>query len=146
TSPSGEDAIFQAAGFLPELRVRVDDNRVLDRTTDDLVAWVFSASSTAPHLFGNKITQFEADLRELLDHTSPSGHFSVPLSDTTIRVRRPGGPKDPRCAASVRAITGTQTPTRGSSDQPDDGSAQRVCAPAPKRHIADSARRFDFVQ
>lgn len=52
TSPSDEDAIFQAAGFLPEVQVRVDDARVLDRTTDDLVAWVFSASSTAPHLFG----------------------------------------------------------------------------------------------
>jgi hypothetical protein len=93
TSPSGEDEIFQAAGFLPETCVPVADDRILDRTTDDLVAWVFSASSTAPHLFGNQLRQFESDLRELLDHTSPSGHFSVQLSDTTIRVRRPGGPE-----------------------------------------------------
>jgi SAM-dependent methyltransferase len=89
TSPSGEDAIFQAAGFLPEVCISVADDRVLDRSTDDLVAWVFSASSTAPHLFGNKLGQFEADLRELLRHASPSGYFSVPLSGTTIRIRRP---------------------------------------------------------
>jgi SAM-dependent methyltransferase len=89
SSPSGEDAIFQAAGFLPELQVRVVDARILDRTTDDLVAWVFSASSTAPHLFGDKLEQFEVDLRALLDDASPSGHFSVPLSDTTLRIRRP---------------------------------------------------------
>lgn len=92
TSPSGEDAIFQAAGFLPEERVGVADTRVLDRTTDDLVAWVFSASSTAPHLFGNQLARFEADLRALLDDASPSGHFSVPLSDTTLRIRRPDTP------------------------------------------------------
>ena len=89
TSPSDEDTIFQAAGFLPEEQVRVDDARVLDRSTDDLVAWVFSASSTAPHLFGNQLAQFEADLRALLHDASPSGHFSVPLSDTTLRIRRP---------------------------------------------------------
>jgi SAM-dependent methyltransferase len=89
TSPSGEDAIFQAAGFFPEERISVPDARVLDRTTDDIVAWVLSASSTAPHLFGDRVQQFEGDLRGLLAEASPSGHFSVPLSDTTVRIRRP---------------------------------------------------------
>lgn len=89
TSPSGEDAIFQASGFWPEQRVSVPDSRILDRTTDDTVAWVLSASSTAPHLFGDKAHDFEADLRALLTETSPSGHFSVPLSDTTVQIRRP---------------------------------------------------------
>jgi SAM-dependent methyltransferase len=89
TSPSGEDAIFQASGFLPEQRVPVPDLRVLERTTDDIVAWVFSASSTAPHLFGDSAHEFEGDLRALLAAASPSGYFSVPLSDTTVRIRRP---------------------------------------------------------
>ena len=102
TSPSGEDAIFQAAGFLPEEQVRVADARVLDRTTDDLVAWVFSASSTAPHLFANQLARFETDLRALLDDASPSGHFSVPLSDTTLRVRRPGTAELQRLAPETR--------------------------------------------
>ena len=95
TSPSGEDAIFQAAGFLPEVRLPVADRRVLDRSTDDLVAWVFSTSSTAPHLFGDDLGRFESDLRALLDETSPSGHFSVPLSDTALRIRRPNRHADP---------------------------------------------------
>jgi len=89
SSPSGEDEIFQAAGFLPEVRLVVPGARALDRTTDDLVAWVFSASSTAPHLFGNRLGEFEADLRALLCDASPSGQFSVQLSDTTARIRRP---------------------------------------------------------
>jgi SAM-dependent methyltransferase len=93
TSPSGEDAIFQASDFLPEERVSVADSRVLERTADDIVAWVFSASSTAPHLFGDRIYEFERDLRELLAEASPTEDFSVPLSDTTVRIRRvrPGG-------------------------------------------------------
>ena len=95
TSPSGEDAIFQAAGFLPEVQLRVADRRVFDRSTDDLVAWVFSTSSTAPHLFGDDLGRFESDLRALLDETSPSGHFSVPLSDTALRIRRPNRHADP---------------------------------------------------
>lgn len=98
TSPSGEDEIFQAAGFLPETCVSVADDRILDRSTDDLVAWVFSASSTAPHLFGEGLRQFEADLREVLVDASPSGHFSVPLTATTIRIRRLPGTESPRDA------------------------------------------------
>lgn len=88
TSPSGEDEIFQAVGFLPETCVSVPDDRILNRTTDDLIAWVLSASSTAPHLFGDRLGQFEADLRRVLEDASPSGQFSVPLTDTTIRIRR----------------------------------------------------------
>lgn len=110
TSPSGEDAIFQAAGFLPEERVGVADARVLDRTTDDLVAWVFSASSTAPHLFGNQLARFEADLRALLDDASRSGHFSVPLSDTTLRIRRPDTTERPR---TLPGTGGKATAARG---------------------------------
>jgi SAM-dependent methyltransferase len=90
TSPSGEDAIFQASGFLPEERVPLPDSRILDRTADDIVAWVFSASSTAPHLFGDRLPRFESDLRALLHDASPSGRFSVTLSDNTVRIRRPG--------------------------------------------------------
>jgi SAM-dependent methyltransferase len=102
TSPDGEDAIFQAAGFRAEVRVPVADSRVLDRTTDDLVAWVFSASSTAPHLFGNRLARFEADLRALLGDASPSGHFSVSLSDTTLRIRWPDTNRTPTDTSTDR--------------------------------------------
>lgn len=89
TSASGEDEIFQAAGFAPEELVVVPDDRILDRSVDDVVAWVLSTSSTAPHLFGERLGEFTRDLRALLLRVSPGGRFSVPLSDNRLRIRRP---------------------------------------------------------
>jgi SAM-dependent methyltransferase len=89
TSPSGEDVIFQAAGFLPEQTYRALDDRVLERTIDDVVAWVLAASFSAPDLFGEDLPRFERELRDLLAEASPSGLFSVALRDNNVRVRRP---------------------------------------------------------
>lgn len=89
TSPDGEDAVFQAAGFAPEELVIVPDDRVLERSVDDVVAWVLSTSSTAPHLFGDHLDDFVLDLRGLLLEVSPEGRFSVALSDNRLRIRRP---------------------------------------------------------
>jgi SAM-dependent methyltransferase len=89
TSPDGEDEIFQAAGFVPEEIVVVPDNRILERSSEDVVAWVLSTSSTAPHLFGDRLDDFTRDLRCLLFDVSPEGRFSVPLSDNRLRIRRP---------------------------------------------------------
>ena len=88
TSPSGEDAVFRAAGFQPAVRVVVRDGREIVRTTDDVVAHVFSTSSTAPHLFGDRVESFEADIRRVLEQASPSGRFSVMLPDNTLDVWR----------------------------------------------------------
>ena len=87
TSPDGEDAVFQAAGFAPEELVIVPDDRVLERSVGDVVAWVLSTSSTAPHLFGDHLDDFSEDLRSLLLDVSPEGRFSVPLSDNRLRIR-----------------------------------------------------------
>jgi SAM-dependent methyltransferase len=89
TSPDQEDEVFQRAGFGPEQNVIVPDDRVLVRSADDVVAWVLSTSSTAPHLFGEHLADFVANLRELLFEASPAGVFSVPLSDNRLRIRRP---------------------------------------------------------
>ena len=89
TSPDGEDAVFQAAGFAPEQLVVVPDHRVLERSVEDVVAWVLSTSSTAPHLFGDRLDEFIADLRGVLLDVSPEGRFSVALSDNRLRIRRP---------------------------------------------------------
>jgi SAM-dependent methyltransferase len=86
SSPDGEDAVFRASGFLPMRRVIVPDGRSLTRTIDDLVALRLSSSSTAPHLFGDRIDDFEADLRRLLAEASPSGLFSVRLPDNVISI------------------------------------------------------------
>jgi ubiquinone/menaquinone biosynthesis C-methylase UbiE len=88
TSPSGEDAVFQQAGFLPAQAVTVPDRRAVERTTDDVVAGVFSTSSTAPHLFGDRQEDFEQDMRKILAQASPSGRFSVRLPDNILRIWR----------------------------------------------------------
>ncbi len=89
TSPDGEDALFQEAGFAPEELVVVPDDRVLERSAEDVVAWVLSTSSTAPHLFGDRLDDFIRDLRSLLLDVSPEGRFSLALSENRLRIRRP---------------------------------------------------------
>lgn len=88
TSPSGEDAVFVAAGFRPCLEVAIPDGRVLERSIEDLVAMRFSSSGTAPYLFGDRLAEFEVDLRATLAAASPSGLFSVRLPDNSIRIWR----------------------------------------------------------
>jgi SAM-dependent methyltransferase len=89
TSPGQEDEVFRAAGFAPEETVVVPDDRVLERSLDDIVAWVLSTSSTAPPLFGDHLDAFVGELQDLLLLASPEGRFSVPLSDNRLRIRRP---------------------------------------------------------
>ncbi len=88
TSPGGEDEVFQQAGFLPAETVTVPDRRAVERTIDDVVASVFSASSTAPHLFGDRRADYERDVREILAQASPSGRFSLRLPDNILRIWR----------------------------------------------------------
>lgn len=89
TSPSGEDAIFRAAGFRPAVEIAVADDRVLERSVDDIVANRLSMSGMAPHLFGERLDEFTTQLRSLLLKASPSGTFSVALSDNRLRIWRP---------------------------------------------------------
>ena len=66
------------------------DRRAVEQTADDLVARVFSSSSTAAHLFGDRRDDFEADVRKILARASPAGRFSVRLPDNILRIwRRP---------------------------------------------------------
>jgi SAM-dependent methyltransferase len=88
TSPSGEDQVFREAGFRPAQTVTVPDQRIMERTIDDVVAEVFSTSSTAPHLFGDRREDFETDVREILAQASVSGRFSVRLPNNILRIWR----------------------------------------------------------
>lgn len=92
SSPGDEAAVFRAAGFAgPELIV-VPDGRTIVRSPDDLVAETFSLSSTAPHLFGDRLSQFEADLRRVLTEASPRGAFAVRLPDNELKIWRVAKP------------------------------------------------------
>jgi hypothetical protein len=88
SSPSGEDDIFQAVEFAPEEIVVVPDGRVVERSIDVVVAWVLSTSSTAPHLFGDQLAEFERDVRKVLVAASPAGRFNVTLADNRLRIHR----------------------------------------------------------
>ncbi|WP_103353566.1 bifunctional 2-polyprenyl-6-hydroxyphenol methylase/3-demethylubiquinol 3-O-methyltransferase UbiG [Amycolatopsis sp. CA-128772] len=78
----GEADIFRAAGFRGPRRFDVP-GRVVTRTADEVVAGVFSLSSSAPHLFGARRAEFEADLRRLL---APAGTFTVRLREISVRL------------------------------------------------------------
>jgi SAM-dependent methyltransferase len=72
----GEEEVMRAAGYRGPIRIVVGGNEVEDRSVDDLVASVFSLSSSTPHLFGPDLAAFEADLRDLLTKAADNGLFS----------------------------------------------------------------------
>jgi SAM-dependent methyltransferase len=97
SSPSDEAAVFRGAGLAGPQLVVVPDGRTIVRSADDLVAETFSLSSTAPHLFGDGLSQFEADLRRVLAEASLDGAFAVRLPDNELKIWRVAGPMaDPR--------------------------------------------------
>ncbi len=80
--------VMTNAGFVDHESVRVPAEGVLVRTTDDLVAFVFSRSGSAPHLFGDRRSEFETDLRRLLGNASPSGKFAEQAPVTHLEIWR----------------------------------------------------------
>jgi SAM-dependent methyltransferase len=82
-----EAAIYRAAGFTGPTRIDVPGS-VVERSTDDVVASVFSLSNAAPHLFGDRARDFEVALRELLTRASTEGRFSERMRDTAVDVWR----------------------------------------------------------
>ncbi|MYQ44023.1 methyltransferase domain-containing protein [Streptomyces sp. SID4985] len=87
-TPGGEAGVFQRAGFLGRERHVVPGAGELERGEDDVVARVFSLSSSAPGLFGHRLAGFEAELRGLLRARSPEGCFAERASDTEVFVWR----------------------------------------------------------
>ncbi|MFH8561768.1 class I SAM-dependent methyltransferase [Streptomyces sp. NPDC017988] len=87
-TPGGEREILTRAGFSGPRRHVVPGGQALERTQDDVVAWVFSMSFSAPHLFGPHRDAFEAALRELLRQASPRGRFSERGPSTEVLVWR----------------------------------------------------------
>jgi hypothetical protein len=77
-----------AAEFAGPSRVQVP-GRVLERSADEVVAAVFSRSSSAPHLFGERLAEFERDLRDLLHDASPQGRFTELSQEIELVIWRP---------------------------------------------------------
>lgn len=87
--PFGSDAAMRDAGFGPPLRIEVAGSAEQARTEDQVVASVFSLSSAAPHLFGDRLADFERELRGLLRSVSPGGVFAERMREIAIEVWRP---------------------------------------------------------
>ncbi|MEU6257056.1 class I SAM-dependent methyltransferase [Streptomyces sp. NPDC047043] len=85
-TPGGEAEVYARAGFSGPQRHVVAGGQPLVRTVDDVVAGQFSMSYSAPHLFGTRLDEFEADLRRLLHEASPSGLFSERQPSTEVFV------------------------------------------------------------
>lgn len=88
TSPDREDLVFLAAGFRRPETVVVPDGRLVLRDIDECVHYVFSWSHAAPHLFGERLPEFEAELRALLANTAVEGKFAARLPDNQLVIWR----------------------------------------------------------
>ena len=87
---SGEAEIYRAAGFVGPQRFEVAGRDVV-RSTDQIVAGVYSLSSATPHLFGSRQPAFESELRALLDTVSPQGRFSERVHPMAVELWAPAG-------------------------------------------------------
>lgn len=83
-TPGGEAAIFRQAGFSGPQRLMIRATEPLVREVDEIVAYVFSRSDSAPNLFGAELRAFEAELRQVLGEAAPEGRFADAPSDTEI--------------------------------------------------------------
>ena len=82
-----ETEVYARAGFVSPTRITVP-GAVVTRSADDVVASVFSLSSAAPHLFGDRMPQFERELRAVLHDAGPDGWFSEQMREVAVDVWR----------------------------------------------------------
>jgi SAM-dependent methyltransferase len=83
-----EEEVWRAAGFSGRHRLDVP-GEIVERTSDQIVAGIFSLSSSTPHLFGERRAAFESDLRRLLHDANPNGIFSEQMREIAADIWRP---------------------------------------------------------
>ena len=83
----GEDAIYRGAGFTGPQRLEVP-GRVVARSAHEIAASVYSLSSSAPHLFGDRLDQFDGELRQLLTDVARDGRFSEQMRSIALDIWR----------------------------------------------------------
>ena len=81
--PSDSVEVFRAAGYRGPRRFEVP-GRIVVRTADQLVATVYSLSSSTPHLFGDRRAAFEAELRQVLHDAAPDGRFAEQTREIAV--------------------------------------------------------------
>jgi hypothetical protein len=69
-------------------RTEFQRGETVTRSVDEVVSAVLSLSSSAPHLFGDELPRFVADLRKLLSETAPDGVLAERLREIEVVVWR----------------------------------------------------------
>jgi SAM-dependent methyltransferase len=80
---AGEEDVLRAAGFGECERHTVRGGEPIERSAEDVVAEVYSLSSSAPHLFAERLDAFDVRLRALL---ADAGPLTVVPPDVEVRV------------------------------------------------------------
>ncbi len=86
-TPEDEGTVYRAAGFTGPQRVEVP-GWVVERTAEEIAASVYSLSSSTPHLFAERLSDFDTELRLLLGAASPDGRFSEQISPIGLYIWR----------------------------------------------------------
>jgi hypothetical protein len=86
-----EDEVWRAAGFARPQRIEIP-GRVVEGTSEQIVAAIFSLSGSTPQIFGDRRQAFEDDLRQPLHDANPSGIFSEQTREIAADIWRPGRP------------------------------------------------------
>lgn len=84
---SGEDEIYRDAGFGGPQAFDVP-GPLVERTIEEVAASVYSLSSSAPHLFGDRFVAFDRELRQMLVTESDNGWFSERMRSVTVKIWR----------------------------------------------------------
>jgi SAM-dependent methyltransferase len=85
-TPNDEESILHDAGYLGPKRLEAEDPGTVFRSVDSLMAEVYSKSSSAPHLFRDRIEEFDARLRGLLEANAVDGGYQVTKPGTDVRI------------------------------------------------------------
>lgn len=86
-TPGGEDAIYRGAGFNGPQHLEIPGWSV-ERSVEEVAASVYSLSGSAPHLFGDRLNAFDAELRQLLDEASLGGRYSERMGSIALDIWR----------------------------------------------------------
>jgi hypothetical protein len=86
-TPDSEDVIYRTAGFTGPQRFEIA-GRVINRSADEITASIYSLSGSTPHLFGDRLQQFDAELRQLLAAATQDGLFSERMRPIVLDIWR----------------------------------------------------------
>jgi hypothetical protein len=87
TTPGNEDVIYRRAGFSGPERLEIQ-GWFVERTAEEVAASVYSLSSSAPHLFGDRLDAFNAELTQLLAARSTDGWYSEQMRSIAMDIWR----------------------------------------------------------